>query len=55
MRFHVIAPMRADSTTTRPGLMASVPAMVLETLAWKKATVTTAPRRLKTAASPTAV
>src|SRR5438094_520622 len=54
MRFHVIAPMRAESTTTRPGLMARVPAMVLETLAWKNATVTTAPRRLKTAASPTA-
>src|SRR5437773_1127786 len=46
MRFHVIAPMRAESTTTRPGLMASVPAMVLETLAWKNATVTTAQRRI---------
>src|SRR6267142_3570873 len=54
MRFHEMAPSRADITTTRPGLIASVLAMVLETFAWKNATVTTAPTRLKTAESPTA-
>src|SRR5204863_198567 len=54
MRFHEMAPSRADITTTRPGLMASVLAMVLDTFAWKNATVTTAPTRLKTAESPTA-
>src|SRR6267143_1759603 len=54
MRFHEMAPNKADITTTRPGLMASVLAMVLETLAWKNATVTTAPTRLKIADSPTA-
>src|SRR5713226_9237230 len=46
-RFHEMAPIRADITTTRPGLMASVLAIVLETFAWKKATVTTAPTRLR--------
>src|SRR5205823_4681478 len=54
-RFHVMAPKRADMTTTRPGLIASVLAIVFDTLAWKKATVITAPTRLKTAARPTAV
>src|SRR5713226_1465575 len=54
IRFHEIAPIRAAITTTSPGLMASVLAMVLETFAWKKATVTTAPTRLKKAESPTA-
>ena len=41
-------------TTTIPGLMASVLAIVFETFAWKKATVTIAPTRLKIADSPTA-
>src|SRR6266852_1520368 len=54
IRFHEIAPIRAAITTTSPGLMASVLAMVLETFAWKKATVTTAPTRLNKAESPTA-
>src|SRR2546430_13963639 len=49
-----MAPKRADITTTSPGLIASVLAIVFETLAWKKATVITAPTRLKTAARPTA-
>src|SRR6267154_5242624 len=49
-RFHAIAPRSAAMTTTRPGLMASVLAMVFDTFAWKKATVTTAPIRLNTAA-----
>src|SRR5213593_5261461 len=47
-RFHAIAPSSADTTTTSPGLIPSVLAIVLETLAWKKATVTTAPMRLNT-------
>ncbi len=49
-----MAPISAAITTTRPGLMASVLAMVFDTLAWKNATVTMAPIRLKTAASATA-
>src|SRR6266550_5213197 len=49
IRFHAMAPRRAAITTTRPGLMASVLAIVFETFAWKKATVTTAPIRLNTA------
>src|SRR5713101_7035430 len=53
IRFHEIAPIRAAITTTSPGLMASVLAMVLETFAWKKARVTTAPTRLHKAESPT--
>src|SRR5438045_4692812 len=54
MRFQEMAPSRAAITTTRPGLIASVLAIVFDTLAWKKATVITAPTRLKTAARPTA-
>src|SRR5207302_9131095 len=54
IRFHAMAPKRAAMTTTSPGLIASVLAIVFETLAWKKATVITAPTRLKTAARPTA-
>ncbi len=53
-RFQVMAPISADITTTSPGLIASVLAMVFDTFAWKKATVTTAPTRLKMAARPTA-
>ena len=54
IRFHVIAPTSAAMTTTMPGLIASVLAIVFDTLAWKKATVISAPTRLKTAARPTA-
>src|SRR5947208_8767331 len=53
-RFQEIAPSSAAITITRPGLMARVLAIVFETFAWKNATVTTAPTRLKTAARPTA-
>src|SRR5438309_11109730 len=49
-----MAPSRAAITTTSPGLIARVLAMVFDTLAWKNATVITAPTRLKTAARPTA-
>src|SRR5438477_6861446 len=54
MRFQEMAPSRAAITTTSPGLIARVLAMVFDTLAWKNATVITAPTRLKTAARPTA-
>src|SRR2546423_2586904 len=53
-RFQEIAPSSAAITTTSPGLIASVLAIVFETLAWKNATVMTAPIRLNTAARPTA-
>src|SRR6202165_5596912 len=54
IRFQAIAPNSAAMTTPSPGLMARVLAIVFDTLAWKNATVTIAPIRLKTAASATA-
>ena len=40
--------------TTRPALNATILPMVLDTLAWKKTTVMTAPVRLRTAEIATA-
>src|SRR5437764_5792496 len=53
-RLQAMAPIRAAITTTRPAFMASVPAMVLDTLAWKRLTVTSAPTRLNVAETITA-
>src|ERR1051326_2012703 len=54
MRFQQMAPRRAAMITTSPALKSRVLAIVFETLAWKNATVTTAPTRLKVADSSTA-
>src|SRR3979490_60580 len=54
MRFHVIAPRSAAMITTIPALKESVLAIVLATFEWKRSTVTSAPRRLKTDDSATA-
>src|SRR5919201_1285395 len=54
IRFQVMAPSNAARRSTSPGRPETSLAMVLETFAWKKATVTIAPARLSTAATRTA-
>src|SRR5436309_3887297 len=55
MRFHAIAPISAAMITTRPTLKATIFPMVLETLAWKKTTVITAPAGFSTVEIRTAM
>src|SRR5438067_11347430 len=55
MRFQAIAPISPAMITTRPTLKATIFPMVLDTLAWKKTTVITAPARFSTAEIRTAI